>query len=267
MLFKPEDFDPSLQYPLIVTFFHKSSGELFNHRVPEYHRSRIDYHYYTSNGYIVFNPDIYFDAGYIGESAFKSVMPGVTALIGEGFIDPERIGAAGHSYSGYQVAYMATRTIMFACIEAGAPVVNFFSAYGGIRWETGRARSAQYEHDQTLATIWEAPLRFLENSPLFAMDKVNTPILIMHCDQDGAVPWYQGIEYFIALRRMQKPVWMLNYNGESHNLTQLKNMKDFQIRMSQFFNHYLKGAPMPEWMNRGIPAVEKDYNLGYEPIH
>jgi dipeptidyl aminopeptidase/acylaminoacyl peptidase len=263
MLFKPGDFDPSKKYPMIVTFFHKSSGELYSHRIPEYHRSRIDYHTFTSNGYLVFNPDIWFDPGYIGESAYKSIMPGVTALIGEGFVDPARIGAAGHSYSGYQLAYIATRTDLFACIEAGAPVVNFFSAYGGIRWETGRSRAAQYEHDQTLATIWEAPLRFLENSPLFAMDKVTTPVLIMHNDGDGAVPWYQGIEYFIALRRMNKPVWLLNYNGEPHSLTQLRNRKDFQIRLKQFFDHYLKSAPMPEWMRRGVPAVEKDYNLGY----
>lgn len=264
MLFKPEDFDPSKKYPMIVTFFHKSSAELHNHRIPEYHRSRIDYHTFTSNGYLIFNPDIWFDPGYIGESAYKSVMPGVTALIGEGFVDPALIGAGGHSYSGYQLAYIATRTDLFACIEAGAPVVNFFSAYGGIRWETGRSRAAQYEHDQTLAPLWEAPLRFLENSPIFAMDKVKTPILIMHNDADGAVPWYQGIEYFIALRRMNKPVWLLNYNGEPHSLTQLKNQKDFQIRLMQFFDHYLKDAPMPDWMKSGIPAVEKDYNLGYE---
>lgn len=264
MLFKPENFDPSRKYPMIVTFFHKSSGELFNHRTPEFHSSRIDYHYYVSNGYLIFNPDVYFNDGYIGESAYKSVMPGVTALIREGFVDPEKVGACGHSYSGYQLAYIATRTDLFACIEAGAPVVNFFSAYGGIRWETGRSRAGQYEHDQTLATPWEAPLRFLENSPIYAADKITTPILILHNDEDGAVPWYQGIELFIALRRMYKPVWLLNYNGEKHGITQLKNKIDFQIRMSHFFNHYLKDMPMPEWMNKGIPAISKEINLGYE---
>lgn len=264
IVYKPEGFDPSRKYPMIVQFFHKSSDQLFYHRTPEFNRSRIDYHYFVSNGYIVFNPDIHFDAGYIGESAYKSIMPGLTALVDEGFVDPKRIGAQGHSYSGYQIAYLVTRTNMFACVEAGAPVVDFFSAYGGIRWASGRNRAAQYEHDQTLATIWEAPLRFLENSPLFAMDKVTTPVLIMHNDNDGAVPWYQGIEYFIALRRMQKPVWLLNYNGEGHSLGKMQNRKDFQIRLSQFFAHYLKDTPMPQWMHTGVPAVEKDHNLGYE---
>jgi len=140
-----------------------------------------------------------------------------------------------------------------------------FSAYGGIRWGSGLNRSFQYEHTQSRIgkSIWESPLRYLENSPLFTMDKVQTPILIMHNDDDGAVPWYQGIEYFIALRRLGKPAWLLNYNNADHWPTRLEDKHDFQIRLSQFFDHYLKGAPMPEWMEKGVPAVEKGYNLGY----
>lgn len=266
LLYKPENFDPSKKYPMIVNFYEKSSSGLYNYRTPELHRSTIDYHYYTSNGYVIFNPDVYYEDGYPGESAYNCVMPGVTALVDEGFIDPDRIGAQGHSWGGYQVAYLATRTDMFAAIESGAPVVNMFSAYGGIRWWSGLNRSFQYEHTQSRigATIWEAPLRYIENSPLFTMDKVTTPILIMHNDEDGHVPWYQGIEYFVALRRLQKPVWMLNYTGEPHWPQRLKNKRDFQIRMSQFFNHYLKGQAMPMWMDEGVPAVDEDHELGYE---
>jgi dipeptidyl aminopeptidase/acylaminoacyl peptidase len=269
LLYKPENFDPSRKYPMIVNFYEKSSSELYSHRIPELHRSTVDYHYYTSNGYVIFNPDVYYEDGYPGESAYNCVMPGVTALVDEGFIDPEGIGAQGHSWGGYQVAYLATRTDMFAAIESGAPVVNMFSAYGGIRWWTGLNRSFQYEHTQSRigGSIWEYPLRYFENSPLFTMDKVTTPILIMHNDQDGHVPWYQGIEYFIALRRLEKPVWMLNYTGEPHWPQNLKNKKDFQIRLAQFFDHFLKGKPMPLWMKEGVPAVEKDYELGYELMY
>ena len=182
-----------------------------------------------------------------------------------GFVDEKHIGAQGHSWGGYQVAYLATRTTLFAAIESGAPVVNMFSAYGGIRWESGLNRSMQYEHEQSRigGTIWEAPQRYWENSPLFAADKIETPILIMANDQDGAVPWYQGIEFFIALRRLGKPAWLLNYNGEPHWVDKAPNKKDFQIRMAQFFAHYLKGEPMPEWMEEGIPATEKEFTLGY----
>lgn len=265
ILYKPENFDPQKKYPLIVNFYEKSSQELLSYRMPELHRSTIDYHYYTSNGYLVFNPDVYYKVGYPGEDAFNCVMPGVTALIARGFVDEKHIGAQGHSWGGYQVAYLATRTNLFAAIESGAPVVNMFSAYGGIRWTSGLNRSFQYEHEQSRIgkSIWESPLRYVENSPLFALDKINTPILIMSNDDDGAVPWYQGIEFFTGLRRLQKPSWLLNYNEADHWPTKLRDKEDFQIRMAQFFNHYLKGDAMPKWMKDGIPAVNKGTDLGY----
>jgi dipeptidyl aminopeptidase/acylaminoacyl peptidase len=187
------------------------------------------------------------------------------SLIKRGFVDEKHIGAQGHSWGGYQVAYLATRTCLFAAIESGAPVVNMYSAYGGIRWETGLNRAWQYEHNQSRigASIWEAPDLYRENSPLFATEKITTPLLIMANDNDGAVPWYQGIEFFIALRRLGKPAWLLNYNGEPHGLVKQPNKVDFHKRMSQFFAHYLKGEPMPQWMKEGIPATEKDFTLGY----
>jgi dipeptidyl aminopeptidase/acylaminoacyl peptidase len=265
VLYKPENFDPSKKYPMVVNFYDKNSSALHSHRIPEAHRSTIDYHMYTSNGYIVLNTDIVYKEGYPGESAYNCIMPGISAVINMGFVDPARIGAQGHSWGGYQVAYLATRTNLFAAIESGAPVVNMYSAYGGIRWGTGLNRSFQYEHQQSRIgkTPWESPLRYIENSPIFTMDKVTTPILIMHNDQDGHVPWYQGIEYFVALKRLRKPVWMLNYTGEVHWPQKLKNKVDFQIRMMQFFDHYLKGKPMPEWMDKGLSAIELDYRMGY----
>lgn len=266
MLFKPENFDPNKKYPLIVNFYEKSSQRLLSYRIPEPHRSTIDYHYYTSNGYVIFNPDVYYKEGYPGESAFNCVMPGINKVLELGFVDKERIAAQGHSWGGYQVAYLATRTNLFAAIESGAPVVNMFSAYGGIRWGSGKNRSFQYEHTQSRIgkSIWEAPLRYLENSPLFTLDKIQTPILIMHNDDDGAVPWYQGIEFFIGMRRLGKPCWLLNYNDADHWPMRMADRYDFQIRLAQFFDHYLKDAPMPVWMKKGIPATHKETNLGYE---
>ncbi|HSH52770.1 MAG TPA: prolyl oligopeptidase family serine peptidase, partial [Bacteroidales bacterium] len=141
LLIKPANFDPNKKYPMIVNFYEKSSQRLYNHHIPEAHRSTVDYHYYPSNGYIIFNPDVYYKEGYPGEDAFNCVMPGVTQLISEGFVDENAIAAQGHSWGGYQVAYLATRTNLFAAIESGAPVVNMFSAYGGIRDWSGHNRS------------------------------------------------------------------------------------------------------------------------------
>lgn len=265
VVYKPEGFDPSKKYPVVVNFYERNATTLYSYRMPEPHRSTIDYHTYNSNGYIVFNPDIHYKDGHPGESCYNCVMSGLDALIAKGYVDEKHIGGCGHSWGGYQTAYLATRTDRFAALESGAPVVNMFSAYGGIRWWSGMARAFQYEHGQSRIgkSIWEAPELYKENSSLFNIDKVKTPILIMHNDEDGHVPWYQGIEFFVAMKRNGKTCWMLNYTGEPHWPQKYPNKVDFQKRMMQFFNHYLKGAPAPAWMTDGVPAVKQPYELGY----
>ena len=266
LLVKPENFDPNKKYPMLVNFYERSSDGLHNHRAPSPGRSSINYSFYTSRGYVIFNPDIVYRDGYPGESAYNAVIPGITSLVDKGFIDKDKIGAQGHSWGGYQVAHLATKTDIFAAIESGAPVVNMISAYGGIRWWTGLSRQFQYEHTQSRigGTPWQYPMRYIENSPIFNIDKINTPILIMHNDEDGHVPWYQGIEFFTALRRLGKVSWMLNYNKEPHWPLKMQNRKDFNIRMAQFFDYYLKDTAKPTWMHRGVPAIEKGIKQGYE---
>jgi dipeptidyl aminopeptidase/acylaminoacyl peptidase len=268
LLVKPEGFDPNKKYPLLVNFYERSSDGLHQHRAPQAHRSTINYSFYASRGYLIFNPDVPYRVGYPGESAFNAVIPGVAALIDRGFVDKERIGVQGHSWGGYQVAHLLTKTDLFRCAESGAPVVNMISAYGGIRWESGLSRIFQYERSQSRigGSLWEYPLRYLENSPVFFLDKVKTPVLILHNDQDGAVPWYQGIEYFVGLRRLGKPAWLLNYNGEPHWPLKYQNRRDFQLRMQQFFDHYLLDASMPQWMREGVPAIKKGIEQGLELV-
>lgn len=258
MLVKPENFDPNKKYPMMVHFYEQSSQGMHRYRRPSPGTS-INYPYYLSRGYLIFNPDIPYRIGYPGESAYNAVVSGTLSLIDKGFVDKDNIGIQGHSWGGYQIAHIITKTDLFKCAETGAPVVNMFSAYGGIRWASGMSRIFQYEQTQSRigGTIWEKPLRYLENSPIFFLDKINTPTLILHNDNDGAVPWYQGIEFFVGMRRLGKPAWLVNYNGEPHGVRQLQNQKDWQMRMSQFFDYYLQGAPMPRWMAEGVPAVEK----------
>ena len=266
LLVKPAGFDPSKKYPMIVNFYERSSDGLHTHRYPAPHRSTINYSFYASRGYLIFNPDVFYKTGYPGQGAYNSAVSGTEALIKEGFVDQERIALQGHSWGGYQIAHILTKTDLYKCAESGAPVVNMISAYGGIRWGSGMSRMFQYEHTQSRigATLWEKPELYIENSPIFNIDKINTPVLILHNDEDSAVPWYQGIEFFVAMRRLGKPAWMLNYNGEPHWPVKLQNRKDFNIRMQQFFDHYLQDAPMPSWMKRGVPAIEKGILQGYE---
>ena len=180
-------------------------------------------------------------------------------IIDQGYVNPDRLALQGHSWGGYQVAYLLTQTDRYRCAESGAPVVNMVSAYGGIRWESGMSRMFQYEKAQSRLglSLWEDPEIYHDNSPIYNMTKVKTPVLILHNDMDGAVPWYQGIEYFMALRRLNKPAWLLNYNNEPHWPVKWQNRLDFNIRMEQFFNYYLKDAPMPLWMQEGNTPLDK----------
>ncbi len=148
---------------------------------------------------------------------------------------------------------------MFAAVEAGASVSNMISAYGGIRWGTGMSRAFQYEKTQSRIgqPPWDAPLQFIENSPIFWVKKVQTPYLTIHNDEDDAVPWYQGIEFFSAMRRLGKEAYMFIYNGEPHGLRNRDNMKHWTVHMDEFFDHYLLGKPTPEWMDEGRAVPRK----------
>ena len=266
ILYKPEDFDPNKKYPMIVYFYEKLSDGLNRYIAPSPTPSRLNIPYFVSNGYLVFTPDISYEDGHPGKSAVEFINSGVEYLKKNSWVNGKKIGIQGQSWGGYQVSYLITQNDMYAAAWAGAPVVNMTSAYGGIRWSSGMNRQFQYEKSQSRIgkTLWEAPELYLENSPLFHLDKATTPVVIMSNDKDGAVPWYQGIEMFTALRRLDKKVWLLNYNNDDHNLTKRQNKKDIQIREQQFFDYYLKDAKAPVWMTRGIPSTLKGKDWGFE---
>ena len=266
ILYKPEDFDPNKKYPMIVYFYEKLSDGLNRYIAPSPTPSRLNIPYFVSNGYLVFTPDISYEDGHPGKSAVEFINSGVEYLKKNSWVNGDKIGIQGQSWGGYQVSYLITQNDMYAAAWAGAPVVNMTSAYGGIRWSSGINRQFQYEKSQSRIgkTLWEAPELYLENSPLFHLDKATTPVVIMSNDKDGAVPWYQGIEMFTALRRLDKKVWLLNYNNDDHNLTKRQNKKDIQIREQQFFDYYLKDAKAPVWMTRGIPSTLKGKDWGFE---
>jgi len=259
LLLKPDNFDPKKKYPVLVYIYERLSQGLHTFRNPAPGTS-INPTYYVSNGYLVFMPDIVYTIGYPGQSALKCVLPGIQAVVDRGYVNENAIGIQGHSWGGYQIAYMVTQTNRFKAAAPGAVVANMTSAYSGIRWGTGLPRQFQYERAQSRigGSLWDYPLRFLDNSPIFRADRVETPLLMIHNDEDDAVPWYQGIEYFLALRRLGKEAYMFTYNGEKHGLRKRINQKDYTRRLQEFFDHFLKGAPAPEWMEKGIPYLQRE---------
>lgn len=267
IVYKPEDFDPKKKYPMIVYFYERSSQGLYGYNAPAPTPSRLNISFFVSRGYVVFVPDIWYKKGYPGQGAYDYILSGTRAVVKQGYVDSTKLGLQGQSWGGYQIAYLITKTNLYAAAWAGAPVVNMTSAYGGIRWGSGMNRQFQYEKTQSRigATLWEKPNLYIENSALFQLPKVKTPLVIMANDADDAVPWYQGIEYYTAMRRLGKKVWMLNYNNEAHNLVERKNRKDIQIREQQFFDYLLKGDKPAKWITEGVPATlkGKEMGLGY----
>ena len=266
MIFKPENFTPARKYPMISYFYETLSDSLYRYRPPAPVRSRLDIAFFVSRGYLVMVPDIHYRTGYPGRSAYDYIVSGARAIVKKGWADSTKLGLQGQSWGGYQIAYLVTRTSLFAAAWAGAPVANMTSAYGGIRWESGLNRQFQYEKSQSRigATLWEKQQLYIENSPLFYVPKITTPLVIMSNDDDGAVPWYQGIEMFTAMRRLGKKVWLLNYNGEKHNLEERRNRKDLSIREQQYFDWLLKGDKPTRWITDGVPATEKGRDWGLD---
>ncbi len=267
LLYKPENFDSTKSYPLMVYFYELYSDRLHQHYIPKPTASIIYATEYASAGYVVFMPDIRYKPGHPAASAYDCIMSGtdhVLDLLPN--VDSTRMALQGQSWGGYQTAQLVTMTTRYRAAMAGAPVANMFSAYGGIRWGSGLNRQFQYERTQSRIgyTIWERPDLYIENSPLFHLPNVTTPLMIMHNDGDGAVPWYQGIELFTGLKRLGKEAWLLNYNDDDHNLMRNANRVDLSIRMRQFFDHYLMDAPAPQWLTEGIPATMKGKELRYE---
>ncbi|MBI3493228.1 MAG: S9 family peptidase [Acidobacteria bacterium] len=259
ILTKPENFDPSKKYPMLVYIYEQLTNTLHRYVAPAPGGSSINVTRYVSNGYIILQPDIVYDLGYPGQSALKCVLPAVQKVLTMGFVDPQRVGIQGHSWGGYQIAYMITQTNIFRAVEAGAAVGDMFGGYGGIRWGTGMSRAFQYEKTQSRIGVppWENPLIYMENSPLFWIEKIHTPYLTMANDEDDAVPWQQGIEFFTAMRRLGKEAYMFVYNGEKHGLRQRENQKHWTVHLAEYFDYFFKDAPKPDWMEHGVPYLEK----------
>jgi len=252
VLIKPGNYKPGKRYPVLVYFYRLMSSRLyrFNDQVVS---SRPPLSMYSSQGYAIFLPDIRFEVGRPGFSSTKALVPGVQKLVDMGIADPDAIGLQGHSWGGYQAAFVITQTRIFKAAVAGAPVTNMTSAYSGIRLSTGVARQFQYEKTQSRigGTLYEMPEKYIENSPIFHVQHIETPLLIEFGDNDGAVPWQQGIELYLAMRRLGKNCIMLQYRDEAHGLKKYANKLDYAMKMKAFFDHHLKGETAPKWMTDG----------------
>lgn len=267
ILYKPENFDPKRKYPIIFYYYEKLSDGLNGFMRPELCRGQLNIPYYVSNGYLVFAPDIHYKIGYPGRSAFDAVVSAAMYLSKRSYVDAGHMGIQGHSFGGFETDYIVAHTKLFAAACSASGWADFISAYDDIRaMHGGVSRQVYYEEyrERIGTTLWQRPDLYMENSPILRADKIETPLLMMNNEKDADVSFTQGVEFFNALRRLHKRAWMLDYEDDGHLLSKMENRLDLNIRMKQFFDHYLKAAPGPKWMKEGIPAGLKGIDSGYE---
>lgn len=260
-LYLPANYEPGKKYPTIV-YIYEHLSDSFN-RFVQPTAYGFNKSVYTSNGYAVLMPDITYTINDPGMSAVWSVLPALKAAIATGVVDPARVGLQGHSWGGYQTSFLVTQTNAFKAAIAGAPLTNMVSMYSLVYKNTGGGNMAIFESSQGRfrGGYWDNWDAYVRNSPINHASKVQTPLVIMHNDKDGAVDFTQGVEYYSTLRRMKKPVVMLEYVGENHNLVKPANRYDYTVRMREYFDHHLKGAPAPAWWTAGVPRLDMDKHL------
>ncbi len=256
VLYLPANYQAGKTYPTVVYIYEKLSQAANAYPQPGFNGFSVGA--YTSNGYAVLTPDITYKVNDPGISAAFCIQAAVKSAIATGVVDSGHMALHGHSWGGYQTAFTVTQTNIFKAAIAGAPLTDMVSMYSSIYWNTGSANQPIFESSQGRFTsgYWDNAEAYLRNSPVYHAKNVQTPLMILHNDKDGAVDHTQGIEYYNTLRRLGKPVIMLEYKGENHGLRKPENMKDYTVRMKEFFDYYLKEKPAPKWLLEGVPLLK-----------
>ncbi|AWM38044.1 Prolyl tripeptidyl peptidase precursor [Gemmata obscuriglobus] len=263
-LFLPADYEPGKKYPTIVYIYEKLSQNIHRYQAPgTWGVGSV----HASNGYAVLMPDITYKLNDPGVSAVECILPALDAAVATGIVDNDKVALHGHSWGGYQTAFLVTQTNRFKCAIAGAALTDLVSMYSSVYWNAGMANQPIFESSQGRFTggYWEQQDAYIRNSPVYHATKVTTPLLLLHNDKDGAVDFTQGVEYYNTLRRLQKPVVMLQYKGENHGLAKPENRKDYAVRMKEFFDHHLKGCQAPDWWIEGVPHLKMEDHLKSRP--
>lgn len=257
-LLYPANYQPGKKYPMLTYIYEGRSQTMHAYSYPS-KKSPYNFRRYSSEGYFVFQPDITYDLHDPGMSAVESVVPAVEKVIATGMIDPDKIGLMGHSWGAYQTTFIITQTDIFNAAVAGAPLTNMISMYNSIYWNAGITDGNIFEISQGRfpEPWWKDWDNFVQNSPIFQMQGVNTPLLVYFGTKDGAVDFNQGVELYTTMRRMGNPFVMLVYEGANHHLSRDENRIDYATRAFQWYAYYLRGEEPADWILEGLPYIKR----------
>ncbi len=267
VLYKPQDFDPNKRYPVIINHYQQMSHLLYQFPNAEYtDDGNVNIPWFVSRGYLILKPDIYYSYGELPKGTRNSILSAYSWLASKPYVDSSRIAITGHSYGGGQNNMLLIKTQVFAAAISGAGVSDDISSALAPSLSIGTfSEISRMGHDEQYkgGSIWAYPKRYLDNNVVLHADKIQTPLLIFQNKEDEAMPWPQAYELFTTLRRLGKKVWWLEYDHESHEVSD-KNAEDFTKRVTQFLDHYLKDLPAPKWMVQGIPYRLRGIETGLD---
>ncbi|RBL89352.1 alpha/beta hydrolase family protein [Chitinophaga flava] len=258
VLYKPENFDSSKNYPLIINYYEQFSHELNTFHQVELGGGTIDLAYMVSQGYLIFKPDMQYFPIKPGEGLVNTINSAIEYLSRFTWVNRNKIALIGESFGGWETNYIITHIKKpLAAAVSGAGISDIVSlAFTPNTNGNDMFPYVRYGPIKLEKSFAESPELYIENSPLFYAKNVNTPLLMWHNPEDKNVAIYQSLAFFIQLRNLGKPVWLLSYKGEGHGFMNPDNCLDYKVKLKSFLDYHLRDSSEPGWMKQYIKPTD-----------
>jgi dipeptidyl aminopeptidase/acylaminoacyl peptidase len=234
VLIYPVGYVQAHKYPVVFWVY-----ERFSHNLHRFFSHVYNLQILANQGYAVFMPDIKFTSGETARSFKDSVVPAMDKLESIGIANGN-FGIMGRSFGGFATNIIITRTNRFKAAVTSCGITDWVSknAMQGVFWRRGD----QIGQGRLGGNLWEVRENYIKNSPVFHLDKVETPLLILHGTVDRNVHFSQAEEMYYGLRDLKKTAILVAYPGETHlgwDAEQWVHIDQWQ-RILAWFDKYLK---------------------------
>jgi len=254
-LIYPASYEPGKKYPMVVNVYETQSNGLHIYNNPTLQNGAgFNSTILALEGYFVLLPDIVLEKGNPGISATDCVLAATKKVLEMGLVEQDKIGIIGHSFGGYEAAFIATQTSMFATAIASGGITDLNSFYFTVNQRSGKPDMWRFQSEQWNMgkTPYEDPISYYNNSPIMQAEKITAPVLLWTGKSDMQVDAHQSYEFYLALRRLGKKCIMMLYPNESHVLTDAANQKHITLKVLEWFDYFLKNNQDKKWITEGI---------------
>ena len=236
VLYYPVNYQTGTRYPTVFEIYEDFFDDRFSGTI----------NVLTQSGYAVMQPSVNLEIGHPGESWMKGVTAAANKLIEMGIADKDRLGVSGTSYGGYATALLITKTDRFKAainISGKVDMISFYtdSPRLGVR----NTHAPEKSQDRIGGTLWQQPMKYIEHSAIFSVDRIKTPLLLMHGEQDHNVPYRQSMEMYYAMRRLGKDVKWVTYTHGGHGMSiwSVDDVYDYHRQIVGWWDEHLKADP------------------------